>query len=495
MTRPCKGNAGRLVELLTGSLRAKAADRLREHMAGCPGCSAAYERLRRAQELCRSIGEAPAPPLSWRQIEAQVHWKLAQSQPHIQTARPRLARWLPAVGALAAAVVVGAVAGGFLFGGSATRTWRSTEAGISPVGAPLHDEELAAVVTMASGEVSVLSSRGRERVLDPSRPLLQGDRLVTGGTGRVALQWADRTGILLGESSELELRQLRTTASQLVVWQGRIVAHVGRLLPAQRFEVLARGVRAAVKGTHFALATAAEAVEVEVYSGVVEVSRVASGSAPLVVAGGQHLRVPLASGAQPPMARSAPAPAPTLLNLQQWASFQRVMAGTGLLALESTPVGAEVRWDAAQVGTTNLTLRGGLGRHVVELYQDGKLLRRQWVEVQASHGRLALDVRPRVLKPVAAKLPVGFHEFFRHRTVQIQACYERQLKHNPSLEGKLALRVEVDREGRVTRVSLDSDTFLDPKVGQCAVGAVQRWHFPAPGSEVEVVYPFQFRPR
>ena len=227
MTRPCKGNARRLVDLLTGSLRAKAADRLREHMAGCPGCSAAYDRLRQTQELCRTIGEEPAPSLSWRQIEAQVYWKLAQSQPRAQAGRPRLARWLPAVGALAAAAVVGAVVGGFLFGGSATRTWRSTEAGSSSV-APLHDEELAAVVTMASGEVTVLSSRGRERPLDPSRPLLQGDRLVTSGTGRVALQWADQTGVLLGESSELELRQLRTAASQLVVWQGRLVAHVGR---------------------------------------------------------------------------------------------------------------------------------------------------------------------------------------------------------------------------------------------------------------------------
>ena len=141
-----------------------------------------------------------------------------------------------------------------------------------------------------------------------------------------------------------------------------------------------------------------------------------------------------------------------MLNLVAWPSFQRVMAGTGLLALESSPTGADVVFDARAVGTTNLTLRGGLGRHLVELWRGGKLLRKQWVEIQLSPGRLALDVTP-AAATAPLRLPADIHEVFRSRAVQIQACYERRLKNNPSLEGRLTLRVELDKAGRVARAA------------------------------------------
>ena len=56
------------------------------------------------------------------------------------------------------------------------------------------------------------------------------------------------------------------------------------------------------------------------------------------------------------------------------------------------------------------------------------------------------------------------------------------------------MRLEVDRSGRVSRASLETDTVPDARVGQCALSVVRRWQFPA-GTETELVYPFQFRPR
>src|SRR5262249_14974992 len=78
----------------------------------------------------------------------------------------------------------------------------------------------------------------------------------------------------------------------------------------------------------------------------------------------------------------------------------------------------------------------------------------------------------------------------RSRMRAIQACYERQLKRNPNLGGKIGLRFTIGSVGKVTNVSIESDSVGDPSVTDCVKQAVLRWRFPAPeGGPAEVVTP------
>jgi hypothetical protein len=82
----------------------------------------------------------------------------------------------------------------------------------------------------------------------------------------------------------------------------------------------------------------------------------------------------------------------------------------------------------------------------------------------------------------------------RSRKGAIQACYERALKRNPELGGKLALRFEISTVGKVTKIEAEQDTIGDPEVFSCIKQLMSMWHFPAPqGGAVTVAYPFIFQ--
>lgn len=82
----------------------------------------------------------------------------------------------------------------------------------------------------------------------------------------------------------------------------------------------------------------------------------------------------------------------------------------------------------------------------------------------------------------------------RQRMGAIKACYERALKRNPKLSGKVKVRWTITPAGTVTGVEIDDDSMGDPEVASCIRGLISRWRFPAPsGGAVEVVFPFVFQ--
>jgi len=82
----------------------------------------------------------------------------------------------------------------------------------------------------------------------------------------------------------------------------------------------------------------------------------------------------------------------------------------------------------------------------------------------------------------------------RTRIGAIKACYERSLKRNPSLSGKVKVRWTITAAGTVASVEIEEDSMGDAEVTSCIKGLVSRWRFPAPsGGSVEVVYPFVFQ--
>jgi len=82
----------------------------------------------------------------------------------------------------------------------------------------------------------------------------------------------------------------------------------------------------------------------------------------------------------------------------------------------------------------------------------------------------------------------------RARMSAIKACYERALKRNPSLSGKVAVRWTITPAGTVSGVDIDQDSLGDSDVTSCIKSLVAHWRFPAPsGGAVEVSFPFLFQ--
>ena len=77
----------------------------------------------------------------------------------------------------------------------------------------------------------------------------------------------------------------------------------------------------------------------------------------------------------------------------------------------------------------------------------------------------------------------------------VKSCYEKQLKRNPKLAGKVKVQFTILESGRVGSTRVMEDTTGDPAVGKCIANAMKRWRFPKPdGGSVTVAFPFVFAP-
>jgi hypothetical protein len=93
-------------------------------------------------------------------------------------------------------------------------------------------------------------------------------------------------------------------------------------------------------------------------------------------------------------------------------------------------------------------------------------------------GRLAPGVIQRVVR-----------QNFSH----MRACYERGLKANPKLSGKITVRFVIALDGGVASAESKDADMPDPEVVHCVVSAMKSLVFPQPeGGVVNVVYPIVF---
>ena len=76
---------------------------------------------------------------------------------------------------------------------------------------------------------------------------------------------------------------------------------------------------------------------------------------------------------------------------------------------------------------------------------------------------------------------------------EIQFCYEKALRTQPSLAGRVALEWTINLSGRVTKVRTADSTLASDAAVNCMTAAVKTWTFPEPrGGEVTVAFPFIF---
>jgi TonB family protein len=88
-------------------------------------------------------------------------------------------------------------------------------------------------------------------------------------------------------------------------------------------------------------------------------------------------------------------------------------------------------------------------------------------------------------------------QMIKTRIGAIRACYERELKGNPTLAGKVTIQFTIEERGNVSGVKVTDNTTGSPAVGQCVANAIQRFRFnPGPeGGSVTFSYPFVFAPQ
>jgi hypothetical protein len=85
--------------------------------------------------------------------------------------------------------------------------------------------------------------------------------------------------------------------------------------------------------------------------------------------------------------------------------------------------------------------------------------------------------------------------YVKGRIKSLQSCYEKELKRNPSLKGKLVVRFSIMPSGRTGDIDIEEDTMGNDAVGACIRSYIRGWVFPfKPDSEVPVSYPFVFSP-
>jgi hypothetical protein len=76
----------------------------------------------------------------------------------------------------------------------------------------------------------------------------------------------------------------------------------------------------------------------------------------------------------------------------------------------------------------------------------------------------------------------------------VRSCYQRAIKRNPTLEGKLTMRISINTMGRVTGIEFDDDTVGDAGVAACTKRQAGRWRFPPPDEGIaEVSVPLIFK--
>jgi hypothetical protein len=91
--------------------------------------------------------------------------------------------------------------------------------------------------------------------------------------------------------------------------------------------------------------------------------------------------------------------------------------------------------------------------------------------------------------------PEAIQRIVRANLGRMRGCYADGLAKDPSLEGRVAVKFVIDREGRVSFASAEGSSFPSQSVSGCVARAFDALEFPAPeGGIVTVIYPLVFTP-
>ena len=94
------------------------------------------------------------------------------------------------------------------------------------------------------------------------------------------------------------------------------------------------------------------------------------------------------------------------------------------------------------------------------------------------------------------KEPAGLRSALAAKAGQARGCYERALRQNATLSGRLAVSVRIGPGGAVCSANVAQNGLGDPGVASCVVAMFRGASFPAPeGGCVDAQVPMNFVPK
>jgi hypothetical protein len=90
--------------------------------------------------------------------------------------------------------------------------------------------------------------------------------------------------------------------------------------------------------------------------------------------------------------------------------------------------------------------------------------------------------------------PADIQGVVRASFKKLTPCYEKGLKKDPKLAGKIVVKFSIGKDGKVTKAESTDKTFPDPNVVTCVVDAFKRLTFPKADAPTTVSYPVVFSP-
>lgn len=80
----------------------------------------------------------------------------------------------------------------------------------------------------------------------------------------------------------------------------------------------------------------------------------------------------------------------------------------------------------------------------------------------------------------------------KHRTGALQACYNKALRTQPDLSGKMTFSVVISMMGTVTKVVVDEDSLGSGSVAACTKAKIKGWRFPRADEGADVTFSVVF---
>lgn len=106
------------------------------------------------------------------------------------------------------------------------------------------------------------------------------------------------------------------------------------------------------------------------------------------------------------------------------------------------------------------------------------------------HGEVRLQAPEVGFAAVDRQKLVGF---VGARKAALRACYERELKRDPSLQGRVVVRFTITTRGDASDIDIEENTVGTDAVAACLRSVVRGWRLPfQPRDDVPVVFPFVF---
>ena len=188
-------------------------------------------------------------------------------------------------------------------------------------------------------------------------------------------------------------------------------------------------------------------------------------------------------------------------------AFQDVLAGGAVTGnAEDVMATAEGVGVATSAEGGTLRERGGGGRVGSATSGLGGLRAREGAQQEQQEGERVVErvIRGRVNtggleeeSGAGAFDPNIVTRQIRARIRAIQTCYERELRNNPTLAGRVLVRFTIQTTGTVSGARATENSTGSPAVATCVVRTISRFRFnPGPeGGSVTFAYPFVFAPQ